>query len=668
MSGRCTACPHAARELFGPADAGEGAIPCPQLRSPARGVCAMRQGLHRPGRPQCGHSAGGHAGGAGRRARRASRPPAPVAAGRIRARVPGARPPCTHQVHLCAAAGHGHSSLSRQPRARERADVGRRHRVHVRVTQRRVRLRQLGRRVARAGGAAPACAQAHARVRAGRRRSGRTQSRRRGAGPWWTPPTRSGAALRPRVRRWTAQGQCWRARVTRWPRPGPRPRQRWPLRRLLGLYSTLSALGAARVTTGGCATGMATGSGCCHARWSASPVAHAGAGRACAPHVSAGMLRATAHAGATVPLTAWPQVRLLLHAPPGTHALVRSAMRAARGAPAGAAWPVCRAALLGEPLWAALAAHDAAAAVDDPVRGRAVVSDVVEGVHGWRTAPRTPRQAARLPREQEAAQGRGARLHVDGRGGRAGARCAQTCVRPRRRGWRRARSWWTSSRRPASALCSPCSSPRRARAGAARGPPSARRAAERVSSACWLTSALAGPGRDVLSSGRRPSLLGCSRPCMLAGAQAISILMARADSALPAVGARRQLRERARGAAVGGGRGRGAARARRAGCGGRGRTAGRRGRRRGRRGEWRGGFRSRACMRRVHGMRVPTSQVLGTSSGHTDDGGLAGWVRGGLGLRRRMPRAAQADGTEEAAGERDGEDGDAGVEEQAGEE
>jgi len=99
------------------------------------------------------------------------------------------------------------------------------------------------------------------------------------------------------------------------------------------------------------------------------------------------------------PLTALPQVRLLLHAPPGTRVLVQTALRAACFAPAGAAWPVCRAALLGEPLWAALVAHDAAAAVADPVRGWA-------GWHGGGCAlmaEGTPHaQAGDAPRDRAA--------------------------------------------------------------------------------------------------------------------------------------------------------------------------------------------------------------------------------------------------------------------------
>ena len=60
-------------------------------------------------------------------------------------------------------------------------------------------------------------------------------------------------------------------------------------------------------------------------------------------------------------------MRLLLHAPSGTCFMVQAVLSAVQRSAGGAAWPACRAQLLGGEFWAALAAHDACAAGSEQV-------------------------------------------------------------------------------------------------------------------------------------------------------------------------------------------------------------------------------------------------------------------------------------------------------------
>lgn len=70
-------------------------------------------------------------------------------------------------------------------------------------------------------------------------------------------------------------------------------------------------------------------------------------------------------------LTAWThqraQVRLLLHAPSGTCFLGQAVLSAVQRSEGSATWPACRAELLGNAFWSALAAHNAGAASSEQV-------------------------------------------------------------------------------------------------------------------------------------------------------------------------------------------------------------------------------------------------------------------------------------------------------------
>lgn len=61
------------------------------------------------------------------------------------------------------------------------------------------------------------------------------------------------------------------------------------------------------------------------------------------------------------------QVRLLLHAPSGTCFLMQAVLSAVQRSAGSATWPACRAELLGDAFWGALAAHDASATSSEQV-------------------------------------------------------------------------------------------------------------------------------------------------------------------------------------------------------------------------------------------------------------------------------------------------------------